>query len=99
MSERQNEQVVGQVLDGEWQEVRCAVYDYGRRPYISLAVYRMASDGGSFLRGFSLRQALWTDLIPLIQKAIEEAKAREEAGAERAAYDGVLPVHGWRRPR
>ena len=99
MNDRENEAIIGQVEDGKWQTVKVAIYDYHSKPYVSVGIFRIEADGGSFVRGFSLRHELWTGILPLIQQGVELAKVRELAGLERE-YADCLPVEkGGRRPR
>jgi hypothetical protein len=98
--DRENEVTVGTVADGEWQEVRVNIYDFRGRPYVSLGVFRVPSDGGGFVRGFAMRPSLWRDVESVLRQALEMATGREDAGFDREAYGDCLPVEkGWRRPR
>ena len=98
--DRENEVEVGTVADGERQEVRVNVYDYRGRPYVSLAVHRVNSDGGGFIRGFAMRPSLWRDVGPVLQKALGLAAEREDAEILAASMGGAeTELKGRRRVR
>ena len=77
--QRENEVTVGTIPNGDWQELRVNVYNFRGHPYVSLAVHRVSSDGGSFLRGFAIRPSLWHDAEPIIRQALVVAGEREDA--------------------
>jgi hypothetical protein len=101
-ADRENEVCVGTVADGEWQEVHVNVYDFRRRPYVSLAVHRVNSDGGGFIRGFAMRPSLWRDVEPVLRRALELAAEREDQAILEASMGmgkAATEMKGWRRPR